>query len=56
MKHIITKCKNRQWEFLYDARNPKSTLGDNLAGCDGQGGGREAPGGGDMCIPMADSC
>jgi hypothetical protein len=55
MKNIITICKNRQWEFLYDARNPKSTLGDNLEGCDGQGGGREAPGGGDMCTPAADS-
>ena len=28
----------------------------SLEGWDGIGGGREVPGGGDMCIPMADSC
>ena len=27
-----------------------------LAGCDGEGGGREVQKGGDICIPMADSC
>ena len=31
-------------------------LCDNLEGWDGVGGGREAPKGRDMCIPMADSC
>ena len=31
-------------------------LCDNLEGWDGVGGGREVREGGDMCIPMADSC
>ena len=31
-------------------------LCDNLEGWDGVGGGREAQEGGDVCIPMADSC
>ena len=31
-------------------------LCDNLERCNGVGGGREAQEGGDMCIPMADSC
>ena len=31
-------------------------LCDNLEGWDTVGGGREAQGGGDICIPMADSC
>ena len=31
-------------------------LCDNLEGWDGVGGGREVQEGGDMCMPMADSC
>ena len=31
-------------------------LCDNLEGQDGVGGGRELQEGGDMCIPMVDSC
>ena len=31
-------------------------LCDNLEGWDGVGGGRESQEGGDICIPMADSC
>ena len=31
-------------------------LFDNLEGWDGMGGGREFQKGGDICIPMADSC
>ena len=31
-------------------------LCDNLEGCDGVGGGREVQEGGDICIPMTDSC
>ena len=31
-------------------------LCDNLEGLDGVGGGGEVQEGGDMCIPMADSC
>ena len=29
---------------------------DNLEGWDGVGGGREVEEGGDICIPVADSC
>ena len=29
---------------------------DNLEGFDGVGGGKEVQEGGDVCIPMADSC
>ena len=29
---------------------------DNLEGWDAVGGGREVEVGGDMCVPMADSC
>ena len=28
----------------------------NLEGCDGVGGGKEVQDGGDICMPMADSC
>ena len=31
-------------------------LCDNLEGWEGAGGGREVQEGGDICIPMADSC
>ena len=31
-------------------------LRDNLKGWDGVGGGREVQKGGDICIPVADSC
>ena len=31
-------------------------LCDNLEGCDGVGSGREVQEGGDVCIPVADSC
>ena len=31
-------------------------LWDNLEGWDGLGGGREAKEGGDICMPMTDSC
>ena len=37
------------------AENPKLVLCDNLEGWNGEGGGKEAQEGGDMCIPMADS-
>ena len=38
------------------SRELSPLLCDNLERCDGVGGGREAPEGGHMCIPMADSC
>ena len=41
---------------MYDARNPKSVLCDNLEGWHGDGGRRCSQEGGDICIPMAGSC
>ena len=37
-------------------RELKRVLFDNLEGWGGMGGGREVQKGGDICIPMADSC
>ena len=37
-------------------RELKSGLCNNLEGWDGEGDGREVQKGGDICIPMADSC
>ena len=35
---------------------PGGSAGDNLDGWNGVAGGREVQEGGDICIPMADSC
>ena len=42
--------------LFHDAGHPKPGLWDNLEGWDGEGGGKEIQEGGDVCIPMADSC
>ena len=42
--------------LLYIAGNPKLVLYDNLEGCDGVEGGREMQDGGNIYIPMANSC
>ena len=53
----ITVCKiDSQWVFAAWLRKPKQGLCNNLEGWDGEGDGREVQKGGDMCIPMADSC
>ena len=54
-------CKiDSQWKFaqfeLREPRELKLVLCDNLEGWDGVGGGREVQQGGDLCVPMADSC
>ena len=55
-KHI-TICKmDSQWEFVVWLRKLKQGLCINLEGWDGAGDGREIQKGGDICIPMADSC
>ena len=61
METYITICKiDSQREFgnlLYVwLRKLKQGLCINLEGWDGQGEGREFQKGGDICIPMADSC
>ena len=42
--------------LLYDSRAQTRLLCDNLEGWDGVAGGREIQEGGDICMPMTDSC
>ena len=53
----LTICKiDSQWEFAVCLRKLKQGLCINLEGWAGEGGEREVQKGGDICIPMADSC
>ena len=53
----ITICKiDNQWEFAVWPRKLKQGLCINLEGWDGAGDGRDFQKGGDIRIPMADSC
>ena len=53
----ITICKmDSQWEIAVWLRKLKQGLCINLEGWDGEGDGREVQQGGDICMPMADSC
>ena len=57
METYITMCKiDSQWEFALWLRRLKEGLCINLAGWDGEGDGREVQVGGDLGIPVADSC
>ena len=57
METYITICKiDSQWEFAVWLRKLKQGLCVNLEGWDGVGNGRKVQKGGDICIPMADSC
>ena len=57
METYITICKiDNQWEFAICLRKLKQGLCINLEGWDGKGDGKEGQEGGDICIPMADSC
>ena len=57
METHITICKiDSQWEFAVWLRKLKQGLCINLGECGGEGDGREFQKGGDICIPMADSC
>ena len=47
---------NSQWEFAVWLKKLKQGLCINLEGWDGEGDGREVQKGGDIGIPMADSC
>ena len=47
---------DRQWEFAVWLRELKQGLCDDLEGQDGEADGREVWEGGDMGIPMTDSC
>ena len=53
METYVTMCqRDSQWEFAVCLRELKQGLCINLEGEDG----REVQEGGDICIPMADSC
>ena len=55
--YITMQCKiDSQWEFAICLRELKQGLCIKLEGWDGEEEGREAQEGGDICIPMADSC
>ena len=55
METYITKCKiERKQEFAAWLRKQGFCI--NLEGWDGEGEGREVEKGGDICIPIADSC
>ena len=57
METYITIYKiDSQWEFAICLKKLQQGLCINLEGWDGEGGGREFQKGGDICIPMADSC
>ena len=57
METYITICKiDSQWQFAVCLRKLKQGLCINLEGWDGEGDGREVEKGGDICIPMDDSC
>ena len=52
----ITVCKIDKWEFAVWLRKLQQGLCINLEGWHGEGDGREFQKGGDVCIPMANSC
>ena len=57
METYITICKiDRQWEFAVCLRKLKQGLCIKVEEWDGEGDGKEVQKGGDICIPMADSC
>ena len=57
METYITICKiESQQEFAVWLRKLKQGLYINLEEWDGEGDGKEVHKGGDICIPMADSC
>ena len=57
METYITMCKiGSQQEFAVWLRKLKQGPSINLHGWDGEEDGREVQKGGEICIPMADSC
>ena len=57
METYTSICKiDSQWEFDVWVRKLKQGLWINLEGWDEDGDWREVPKGGDISIPMADSC
>ena len=57
METYITICKiDSQWEFAECLMELKQGLCINLEGWDREADGREGQDGGDICIPITDSC
>ena len=57
METYITICKiDSQREFAVWLRKLKQGLCNNLEGLDGEGDERKVQKGGDICIPIDDSC
>ena len=57
METYTSICKiDSQWEFAVWLRKLKQGHCINLEGWEGEGDRREVQKGGDICIPMADSC
>ena len=57
METYITMCKiDSKWKFAVWLRKLKQGLCISLQGGGGEGDGGEVQKGGDICIPMADSC
>ena len=57
METYIPICKiHNQREFAVLLRKLEQGLCINLEGWDGEGDGRKVQMGGDICIPVADSC
>ena len=55
-KLTLPYVKHSEWEFAVWLRKLKQGLCINLEGWDGEGDEREVQKGGDICIPMTDSC
>ena len=56
METYMTTCKiGGQWKFAVWLRKLKQGLCNNLEEWDGEGDGREAQEGGDICVAMDDS-
>jgi len=54
---LTLPCKiDSQQEFAVWLRKLKQGFCSNLEGWDGEGDGREVQKGGDICMPVADSC
>ena len=57
MEAYITICNiDSRWEFAVWLRKLNQGLWINLERWGGEGDGREVQKGGDICIPIADSC
>ena len=57
METYITEYKiDSQWEFAVWLRQLKQGVRIKLEGWDAEGDGKEVQEGGDICIPLSDSC